>query len=371
MLSNVASMIAQFNMSNIQILQDLGFDVHVACNFLEGNTCPREVVVLLEKSLDEKNVKRHQIDFTRKTTNLIAHYKAYRQVLTIAKENSFDLIFCQSTIGGAIGRLVAKATHTKVIFIAHGLQFYKNGPWLEWAIFYPVEYMLSFITDLLITTNHDDFELVNKRFGPKESAYVPGVGIDLKKYDITGTDRDTAREKYGASPKDTVILMAGELSARKNHLIVIDAIKRMNNPHVKLYICGLGVLEDQYRQKIESEGLGKQVYLLGYLNNMSEVLAMSDLFCFPSLNEGLPVSLMIAMAAKLPIICSDIRGNNDLIKDKRYLFDPYKLEDIMSHIQFALSNNNEESIASNYLWLKSFDSDNVNNLMKSHFEKFS
>ena len=78
------------------------------------------------------------------------------------------------------------------------------------------------------------------------------------------------------------------------------------------------------RELSEKLGLGKQVHLLGYRKDIFEVCKACDLFVFPSFREGLSVALMEAMACRLPVICSDIRGNTDLIEDGKggYLIDP-------------------------------------------------
>ena len=70
LLASVASMIDQFNMDNIKILQQLGYQVDVACNFLEGNTCSNEKIQNLKETLNLLSVNYYQIDFTRNVTNI-------------------------------------------------------------------------------------------------------------------------------------------------------------------------------------------------------------------------------------------------------------------------------------------------------------
>ena len=55
-LASVASMIDQFNMPNVQILQDLGYEVHVACNFKKGNTCSEDKIMELQINLKKRNL---------------------------------------------------------------------------------------------------------------------------------------------------------------------------------------------------------------------------------------------------------------------------------------------------------------------------
>ena len=148
-LASVASMIDQFNMSNIDILLSLGYEVHVACNFEQGNTCTKDKINQLKNKLEELNVKYYQIDFTRSVYNIFQDIKAYKQVKKIMVENKYKFIHCHSPIGGVIGRLVCKNTKTKCIYTAHGFHFYKGAPLLNWLIYYPIEKWLSRIIKYL------------------------------------------------------------------------------------------------------------------------------------------------------------------------------------------------------------------------------
>ena len=86
-------------------------------------------------------------------------------------------------------------------------------------------------------------------------------------------------------------------------------------------ICGRGVLKEYLERKIQELRLENKAKLLGYRRDVIEILKTADLFIFPSKREGLPVSVIEAMAAGLPVIASNVRGNRDLI-EKENLFEP-------------------------------------------------
>lgn len=104
------------------------------------------------------------------------------------------------------------------------------------------------------------------------------------------------------------MISVGELSARKNHRNVVEALQTLPDDYWYV-IVGKGDLVEELRTQ---DGTGR-LRLLGYRDDVRELLRASDLFVFPSLQEGLPVALMEAMAAGLPCVASDIRGNNDLL----------------------------------------------------------
>ena len=110
-------------------------------------------------------------------------------------------------------------------------------------------------------------------------------------------------------------MSVGQLSKRKNQETVIRAMAEIPDEKVKYLIVGLGEKEDSDRQLINQLHLKSRVVLAGYREDIKELLHAADAFVFPSLQEGLPVALMEAMAAGLPSVSSRIRGNVDLISD--------------------------------------------------------
>nr|MCR5347385.1 glycosyltransferase [Fretibacterium sp.] len=151
-VASVASMIDQFNIPNIQLLQDMGMEVDVACNFEKGSTCPPEKIEQLLALLNTLGVNCYQLDFDRHTSNLKGHVKAYRQMsevlrgerVPVGKEHhsggNYTFVHCHSPIGGVIGRLTAwRHGGIKTIYTAHGFHFYNGAPLGNWLAFYPVE----------------------------------------------------------------------------------------------------------------------------------------------------------------------------------------------------------------------------------------
>lgn len=162
MLASVASMIDQFNMPNIALLQKLGYEVDVACNFIEGNTCSDARVAELKQKLQDMHVHCYQIDFARNIKHMGQNMKALWQVEGLMKQNTYAFCHCHSPIGGVVARIAGHRTRTKVIYTAHGFHFYQGAPVMNWLVYYPVEKVLSRWTDVLITINHEDYARAKK-----------------------------------------------------------------------------------------------------------------------------------------------------------------------------------------------------------------
>lgn len=323
MVASVASMIDQFNMSNIDILRGMGYEVHVAANFKSGNTSSNSRMAQFQEELSELNVPYFQIDFSRSVTDLRSNLRAFRQLLDLIRRHRYRFIHCHSPIGGVCGRIAGRMTSTPVVYTAHGFHFYRGAPLLNWLLYYPVEWFLARYTDLLIAINKEDYARARK-FPAREVAYVPGVGIDTNKFRIDNFDRQKKRRELGIPDECFVILSVGELNKNKNHEVVIRALASMDMTNVRYLICGRGELEGYLRRLAGELGVGDKVRLLGFRTDMPEIYRAADVFVFPSFREGLPVALMEAMAAGLPVVCSSIRGNTDLVRDGEngYLVNP-------------------------------------------------
>lgn len=351
-LASVASMIDQFNMPNIRLLKELGYEVDVACNFVKGSTCSDEKVAALKKTLAAMNVQCYQIDFARNVLHIVQNIRAYRQTKKIIKEGKYDLIHSHSPIGGLLSRLAARKQResgTKVIYTAHGFHFYNGAPLLNWLLFYPIEKIASRWTDVLITINQEDFAFAKKKMKAKEVIYVPGVGINtltFKPGDSAEALRKQKRDELGLAEENVVLMSVGELNKNKNHEVVIRAMAQLKDKNVHYVIAGRGALKVHLEALAEELGVGKQLHLLGFRTDVRDLFKTADVFAHPSFREGLSVAVMEAMASALPIICTSIRGNTDLIDEGvgGYLFNPSDVEGAYLALRKIVGNNNRSEM---------------------------
>ncbi|MCI9123633.1 MAG: glycosyltransferase family 4 protein [Eubacterium sp.] len=322
MLASVASMIDQFNMPNIRLLQDMGYEVHTACNFKEGNTCDAARIERLQNTLRAMGVTAHQWDCPRGIRSIRKCARAYVQLKKLLKQYSFAWMHCHSPVGGALARIGAHRQGIPVIYTAHGFHFYKGAPVWNWLFYYPVEKLLAHWTDVLITVNKEDYRLAKRRMRAGMVCYTPGIGIDVK----AGVLPECIRSKHGLRqfrreflekyhiPQDGLLLLSvGELSRRKNHMAVIDALARLSRKDIYYVICGQGAWDHKLMAFASKLGVLPYIRLTGYLEDMERMYRCADIFVFPSRQEGMPVALMEAMSFGLACIVSDIRGNRELI----------------------------------------------------------
>lgn len=370
MLASVASMIDLFNSDNIDILLSLNYVVHVATNFNEGSITSQERVNKYRNELLQRNIKPFNIPIPRSLFKIKGIVSAYKQIKKIANENEYRIVHCHSPIGGVICRLACRKARkhgTKVIYTAHGFHFYKGAPIKNWLLFYPAEKLCAHFTDILITINQEDYNLARKKMKAKSVEYVPGVGVDTSKFANVEIDRDKKRQELDIPVDKKLLISIGELNENKNHETVIRALQDIKD--VCYIVVGKGDKQQMLEKLIDDLDMSDRVFLLGYRQDIGELLKMSDLFVFPSYREGLSVSVMEAMSSGLPVVCSNIRGNCDLIdKNGGVLFDPHSADDCKNAITKALNSNMANMGKCNQVKVSNFSYEKVHNKMKEIYK---
>ena len=282
MLSTVASLQDQFNMANIRMLRNLHCDVHVACNFVQGNNTSPQRIAVFQNELAALGVTCHQIDFARSPFHLLQNHRAYQQLKAVLRADTFACIHCHTPVGGIYGRQAAAAFQIPVIYTAHGFHFFQGAPLWNWLLFYPVEKYYARKTDVLITINSEDYDRAVRKMHAKQVVRIPGVGLKPGKYRFASCSREEVREALDL-PLDAILLISvGELNRNKNHRVIIQAMARL--PQLPLYyiLCGKGKEAEFLQELAQSLHLSNRVRILGYRQDVCDLLHASDIFCFPS-----------------------------------------------------------------------------------------
>ncbi len=330
-VASVTRHITTFHVPYLKYFKDNGYEVHVA-------------------SYGERPIphcdKHFNLEFQRspfKASNI----KAYKELKKIINEEKYEIIHCHTPVASVLTRLAAKKTRkengTRVIYTAHGFHFYKGAPKKNWMIYYPIEKYLSKYTDTLITINYEDYEIAKEKFHAKQIEHVHGVGIDERKFTGMISDDEIKAFKAGLSlkPLDYVITYVAELNNNKNQMMIIRAMKEVVRKHrsVKVLLVGDGVYEEKLRAEIKKNLLQNNVLLLGYRTDIPMLLRISDLYVATSKREGLPVNILEAICAGLPLLVTDSRGQRELVEDgvNGYLVRNNDYEDLVQKINNVYS----------------------------------
>jgi glycosyltransferase involved in cell wall biosynthesis len=353
------SMFTNFLIPHIKDLLKKGCYVECACS-RTGN--------FIDELRESTGVIVNEIGFER-SPYTPKNIRAFKHLNKIVKQKAFDTIICHEPVGGVMGRIVGHLNHCKVIYMAHGFHFYKGAPRVS-KLYYYVEKALAHWTDILVTINKEDYE-ASLKFKSKHKFLLPGIGIDIHKFEYAPNKR-YIREAFNLTNDDYVCLSVGELIPRKNHEVVIRAIAQLDNKHIHYFIAGDGELQLYLSELSEKLGVKEQIHFLGYRKDINKLCNSADIYILPSLQEGLSVALMEAMATCKVIIASRIRGNVDLIDEDKggVLVAAKDVEEYARAISYVITNKNlwDEIGKHNIEKVKNFSIESVQEQMELVYE---
>lgn len=335
--ATVTGHITAFHVPYLKYFKDKGFTVDVlSCGEREIPYCDTHYNVSLNRNPLKKENR-----------------SAYNQIKKIISENRYDIIHCHTPIAAFLTRLAARKarkTGTRVIYTAHGFHFFKGAPLLNWLLYFPAEWLCSFFTDDLITINREDFAFAKKHLHAGATHYTHGIGADIEKIKGITVDRDKKRAELGIPKSCTAVLSVGELNENKNHETVLRAIASLKRDDIVYVICGNGGKKNFLQALAKELEMEDRLILAGFRSDVTEIYKCCDIFAFPSKREGLPVSVIEAMASGLPCIVSDIRGNNDLVKENEngFLYTPLNISDFADGINSLAKNEDLRNSLAEY-----------------------
>ena len=336
--ATVLSHICQFHLPYLKELQSQGNVIHVAArnNLNEKN------------GLSLKNTDRFiEIPFQRSPFDR-RNFKAYKQLGQLINKENYDLIVCNTPVGGILTRLASGKSRKRgcrVVYIAHGFHFYNGASRKNWLLFYPVEKIMAKMCDLLITITEEDYMFAKKKFNTRVE-HIHGIGVSVKRYHpAEAADCRIMRQNEGLSDTDFVILCTGELNQNKDQSTLIRAAAELKKdiPCLKILLAGNGPLEAELKTLVSSLNLEDTVKFLGYRTDLEKVVPAADAAVSCSHREGMPLNVIEAMLCGKPVVAAANRGTKELIEsgETGFLFNAGNAAELEKHI-FHLFNNREQ-----------------------------
>jgi len=323
-IANTMRHIKLCHLGYLKLFKDNGYVVHVATNSDE----------LLENcdNVIKIPITRNPFSFN--------NIKAWFNLQKLINKEKYDVISCHTPTGGVLGRLASikarKKYNTKVIYTAHGFHFSKTSPKHYWLIYYPIEKILAKYTDCLITMNNEDYNIAKRKF--KTDVYkINGIGFNKERL-IDKNDIDLKKE-LGIKKQDFVMCYIAEISKRKRQKYLIKTLDKIDMKKEKIKLLLIGDVNIKGIDNWIKKSLNKDnIYYLGFKNNIKDYLEISDLVLSISRQEGLPLNVMEALYLNKLVIATNIRGNNDLIKDKNWLVSLNDKDELINKIMYFKNN---------------------------------
>ena len=285
-----------------------GFEVHNACsNTGKFAELEAQGLTMIEVPIDRQ---------IHPWKNLKSIWRLYK----LMKKEKYDIVHVHTPIAALLGRVAAKLAGVKhIVYTAHGFYFHDEMSKRQYSLFFNIEkYAAKWMTDWLLLQSKEDYELsLAHSFKPKERTIHLSNGVDIwnkfHENQITVEEIEKFRKENSLNEDDFVFSFIGRLVKEKGVFELVEAFKSlsMNYPRAKLVLIG-GLLESERDhgsyQKLLDDLDHPNIRYLGFRDDIPTIMKASDVFVLPSYREGLPRSIIEAMAMSKPIIATDIRG---------------------------------------------------------------
>lgn len=246
--------------------------------------------------------------------------KAFLQIRKRLKNIKPDIVHTNSSKAGILGRLAAASIikGPKIVHTVHGFSFYEGQKPLKKYFYVTAEKLLAKVTDKLIFVSREDMDTALKlKITKAAQCTLIRAGVEVRtKQDFKDFDKAAKLRKLGLKENAKIILCTANLKPQKNPLDMIKAAEIVckKEPSCVYLYTGTGPLKQAAQKLISRRKLKNNFKLLGHRKDISELLAVADVFSLSSLWEGLPMALVEALFMSVPGVCYDSGGIREVLK---------------------------------------------------------
>lgn len=274
----------------------------------------------------------------------IALYKVWK----FLNQENFDVVHTHTSKAGLLGRFAAKfAGVPHIIHTPHGHVFFGYFGPLKTKIFIRLEKLANRISERIVAlTQREKADYISYKTCPEEKIAVIHSGIELEKFqELPRAEKIKIKKEIGLPEDSFVVGTVGRLVPVKGPEYLIKASQYLlpEHPNTSFLFAGDGPLKEALYKKAKKTGGEKNILFLGWRDDIARVLAVFDVFCLSSLNEGMGRVLVEAMALGIPIVASDVGGIPDLVIHGKngFLVPPKNPEELAKHIQILIQNKDQ------------------------------
>jgi glycosyltransferase involved in cell wall biosynthesis len=284
--------------------------------------------------LNNLNVPFAYVPDMYRSISIAKDVKAFNYIKAVVNDFKPDIVHTHAAKAGLLGRLAGyySKAHPKIVHTYHGNVFDGYFSPLKTRLILNVERRLCRMSDAVIAISEQQkADLVEKyKLTTEDKVHVIRLGFDLRKFTELDADKRAAfRQFYNLADDEIVITITGRLTQIKNHALLIEAVGLLKAQYpalkYKIFIVGDGELMGPVIELVKQSGLsycraGEDTYsadiiFTSWRKDIDVINAGSDIIVLTSLNEGTPVSIIEAMAAQRVVICTNVGGVKDVIKD--------------------------------------------------------
>jgi glycosyltransferase involved in cell wall biosynthesis/predicted ATP-grasp superfamily ATP-dependent carboligase len=232
-----------------------------------------------------------------------------RLVLALARymrQAGVDLVHTHEFTMNVYGIVAAALARVPAVATVHGRGYFAEAGRRVAALKFAAH-----VGGALVAVSKDIQRFLSGELGFRAVHLIPN-GVDMNR--LAGGDRARGRAAIGVPDPIPVVGTVGNLYPVKGHRVLLSALARLeSSPPAHLVIAGRGGEEDTLREQSRELGIADRVHLLGYREDVPDLLAAFDIYALPSFSEGQSLALIEAMAAGLPVVATAVGGNPEIL----------------------------------------------------------
>ena len=260
----------------------------------------------LTEQLDAAGIPYHVLPELKRSIEPVSDVKATLALRRLMKEIRPDLVHAHSAKAGLVARLAARLAGVRSIYSVHGWAFDRGVPLSQRAVAWPVEAVAALFSDVVMFSTRYDRDYARR------SLPVRARKLVIVPY---GVEAEAPQSSPGDAVDRPAVIMVARFSDQKDQPTLLRAAALLDDLDFRLVLVGDGENMERDRMLATELKLGDTVEFLGSRNDVNELYTDMHVFVLATNHEGLPLSIMEAMRAGLPVVATDVSGVAEEIDD--------------------------------------------------------
>lgn len=297
-----------------------------------------------------KGLKFKESSFLERSINPFKDFIALIEIFLFIRKNKIDIVHTHSSKAGILGRLAAKLAQVKtIIHTVHGWSFNDYQPRALRQIYINLErFCAKFTKKIIVVSNYDMEKGLANRIGVENKYVLIRYAIDKQEFILVDKN---IRGELGLNADTLVVGMVACFKPQKAPLdfIKVASLVVKELPNVKFILVGDGILRPDIEKLIQKLNLKSKIILTGWRRDISRLLSLVDVFVLTSLWEGLPVTVLEAIASGKPPVVTDTGGVSEVVADGKtgFLVKPHQVNMLAKRVVTLLRDQTLREIIGN------------------------
>ena len=265
----------------------------------------------------KKGIKCIALPFLIRKIEPLSDFRTFVGLYRLMKKEKPDIVHTHTSKAGLLGRWAACIAGVPfIVHTPHGHVFFGHFNTMAAKLFLLIERLTAIITDRMVALTEGERQDYIKLFVARLDRIVTiHSGVDIGHYMNVPVNMEAKKRSLGLNPNGLVVGTVGWLLPIKGPMHLLNAMGNIwqSRLDVELVYVGKGDLEEAIKQQALKMGASERVKVLGWRDDVYEIMPVFDLLALPSLNEGMGRVLVEAMAAGKPVVASNVGGIPDLV----------------------------------------------------------